>query len=168
MLNTIQFEAQNARVTKSLSQEGANSSLFALYLAMQIQDPTLHSAIESPMFEDARSYASINPHSPPKSNFYASEADYQHQDTLYSQVNLAGSPSLYLALLNALAPQALNYLSEQEIVPSDVLANASFETQHQLSAKSMHAYELDNSDDIAEQSLNTFFDNLTRSRDYAF
>ena len=168
MLTTIQFEAQNARVTKSLSQEGANSSLFMLYLAMQIQDPTLHSAIESPIFEDAHSYASINPHSPPKPNFYASEADYQLQNTLYSQVNGASSPSLYLALLNALAPQALNYLGEQEIVPEDVLANTSFETQQYLSAKNIHAFEQDNTDDIDVHSLNRFFDNVAQSRDYAF
>lgn len=139
MLNALQFEAQNARVTKSLSNEGASSSLFALYLSMQLADPFMHVACNLNTIEAGSSYSSIDKlrfelQRSPKPNLYSSESDYLAQRQLYSDLQRSSQPSTYLHFLNAFMPQPLHYSAQAVLLADDVVANLPLET-HGIYAK---------------------------------
>jgi hypothetical protein len=136
MLTRVQFEAQNARVTQSLKNDGAGSSLFALYLAMQVTDPTLHDACELNVAEEQGAYTGIE--SPnalfsfsARPNLYSSDADYDAQKNLYSAIPSTLNPSVYIQFLNAMRPQPLHFSAHATQIPEDVINNLPLSSQHQ-------------------------------------
>ena len=166
MLSTVQFEAQNARTTQALRTDGANSSLFALYLAMQINDPELHCACEKVSLQDEHVYLSIENNSAPKANLYSQERDYDLQERIYSQIASSNKPEIFVSFLNCLMPQALIHLAEPESLTDEVFANLPYETQLKYKKVNDEIPQSANSTQSQEDTISTFFNNITMSKEY--
>lgn len=171
-INKLQFEAQNARVTKSLQQNGATSSLFSLYLAMQIDDARLHDACLYNDVRDDDAYESMyqepiqnTQHLRPR--FYGVAKDYERHSQYFSALSTIKDPSPTLHFYNAFMPQALHHSSEEIVLPEELIDNLPFASQQKYKSICTNDFA-QTSDEFDDSSpLTSFFDDIQNARQFA-
>ena len=171
-IDKLQFEAQNARVTKSLRQHGASSSVFSLYLAMQIDDPHLHDTCLDDDVRDEDAYESMyaEPIQSPqhlRSRLYSVAQDYERHSQYFSGLSRSKDPSTTLHFYNALMPQALHHSSNQIVLPEELINNLRFAIQQKYKSTCTNDFaqtinEFDDSSPLA-----SFFDDIQNARQFA-
>lgn len=119
-------------LNSTLHNSGRETSTFAWYLTLQAANIEQYNAKNHEAVEDDLPYFSINLPSAPKATLYLQEEQLDKLNAQGAALHHCQKPALSIQFYNCLQPQSLHWQRQEQVIPFDVVENASIFAQNEL------------------------------------
>jgi hypothetical protein len=139
------IQSLDRKLNATLHQSGADASVFAWYLAVQLETLDQYHAEYDLEIEDKLPYPSMSLPSAPTASFYVEDKHFQQYAMQSAALQECKDPNLLIQLYNSLQPQSLHWQKELHQIPADVIENSSVFAQQKLKPSLMTTNDTDKS-----------------------